>query len=676
MTAPQLLETDVERSPEISDPWLREAGLLSSVVTGFVDRAKQAFSPDHIATTGVEVAAVSGVAAALRIMNAAARPWKTVATQITYGLLGLTGLDVLNRLGKSGLAALDAWQSPKNYERDKQVVAENIGAALFDYPLMSIGVFGGYRAPIGYARLGQRLSDSAFTPKLQALLDGLQNRHQMLSSRLPDSPTGFSGWLSSKLTASALPSPDGLSVREFKVVKGDDVGNLIRHMKMSETASGELTLRERLSSGKLGPELRTLVQHFGGPNDPPLAINLGPASKADLVITCHPDLLGKAYPDLSAKHVFPGAKGPVLLEEGRIRFPFLSRLVSPTLFVFAGADAGASMPAMAGRLAGKRAAFAGSASNDIIATARKEYGGSNGPPTWDELVEQSFSADLFESRWARRAVLDEAQQVLAAYPDAGRLSGETALEAQLLADLVNHGAKVHDSGLYDYKPYLVRLALELGADGGWEKEGVFTLFTRSGGESSFHDPHGQLEAMLTNKQNALVWEHPWSGVDRQPLAYELIQSYLGDGRALRRMAYATTPGNADIASVRRTFGNSGLMETRRLVMENIAPRTENRRDPDTALLDSLIEQTAEVERTLYRLGNWAEVALEDMTLPVPQADRELLIRASLLRSGRMHVPEAVPNESANRFLRNKLAQLPDHIKLEVDDSGRFYAYSP
>ncbi len=121
------------------------------------------------------------------------------------------------------------------------------------------------------------------------------------------------------------------------------------------------------------------------------------------------------------------------------------------------------------------------------------------------------------------------------------LKVDTAVAAQLLAELVNLAAKRVDPEFYGYKPYLVRLALELGADGGWGSDDCFHLCTSEGGTNGFHDPFGELEAALTAEQNAMRWSHDWSGVVRQDWAPALLESYLGDGKVLRQMAEATTP---------------------------------------------------------------------------------------------------------------------------------------
>jgi hypothetical protein len=185
------------------------------------------------------------------------------------------------------------------------------------------------------------------------------------------------------------------------------------------------------------------------------------------------------------------------------------------------------------------------------------------------LMEQSFGDDLPASREARRGVLSFLRSDLARwnYPDAARLSGETATEAQLLGELANHAGKEASSDFYVYKPFLVRLALEHGAEGGWDRDGLFRLFTPKAGVNGFHDYSDNLKWLLTDEQNALRWPHPWTGVHRQSRAYNLIQSYLGDGQELQRMAYATTPTLHEVSPIRTAFGKEGIAGARQARQE-------------------------------------------------------------------------------------------------------------
>lgn len=120
---------------------------------------------------------------------------------------------------------------------------------------------------------------------------------------------------------------------------------------------------------------------------------------------------------------------------------------------------------------------------------------------------------------------------------------KTAAEVQMLAELVNLRAKQHNTMFYQFKPFLVRLALEWGADGGWdEHDGTFNLITIEAGVNCFHDPFGEIPPWLNEEQNNMHYKYAWSGVRRQNWSYEIIVSHMTDQILRNRFAYATRPG--------------------------------------------------------------------------------------------------------------------------------------
>lgn len=128
------------------------------------------------------------------------------------------------------------------------------------------------------------------------------------------------------------------------------------------------------------------------------------------------------------------------------------------------------------------------------------------------------------------------QQACNALSEAGIDLGDTIWwtpgGAILITEAVNWAAKILDPWFYELKPQCIREALELGAEGGWGRDGCFFLFDISVGTASFHDPCGQIDVPGT-----LRWNHPWSGIPRQNEAFELLVDRL----TLRRYQFATNP---------------------------------------------------------------------------------------------------------------------------------------
>lgn len=96
-------------------------------------------------------------------------------------------------------------------------------------------------------------------------------------------------------------------VREFKVIRGD-AAKLMMSLRSSSAGAGQLTLREVDYDGRMGPELKTWIQHYG----PDTHLQKEGALQSDLLITCHPELYDA--PELLSKHVFPDACGEIEME--------------------------------------------------------------------------------------------------------------------------------------------------------------------------------------------------------------------------------------------------------------------------------------------------------------------------------------------------------------------------
>jgi hypothetical protein len=120
----------------------------------------------------------------------------------------------------------------------------------------------------------------------------------------------------------------GSREREFVVVKGDAV-KIIDGLRTGDpNFTAKALLREvpngieSFTEATLGPELKTWIQHYGG-FKAGVGIDLDVASKADMLITCHPELYAdyrstSLVKSLLDKHVFPWATGEIQLNRSAI----------------------------------------------------------------------------------------------------------------------------------------------------------------------------------------------------------------------------------------------------------------------------------------------------------------------------------------------------------------------
>lgn len=146
----------------------------------------------------------------------------------------------------------------------------------------------------------------------------------------------------------------------------------------------------------------------------------------------------------------------------------------------------------------------------------------------DELVQEWVFNPIF-GLIAINTMLEES----GVYLDFGNLS--EAARCQLMAEACNNAAKTVDPSFYNFKADAIVSAVEAGAKHGWGDDGAFFLETEELGQSSFHDPYGQINIPWSVK-----YVHPWSGVYRQSFAF-LIAS----NNSIRRLfAEATKVGGA------------------------------------------------------------------------------------------------------------------------------------
>lgn len=149
----------------IVDKLRMEANLLGSGLSkGFLDRGKEALN-DPL-STGLEIGAVAGTAAAINIMSDLGGRWGTAAKVLGVGLAGIAAGDLFYRAKQTVGAITDTWSNPENFEKNKDTVGKYAGSALFDYPIMGAA---GYAAlagsEAGFMRRSMAVSDTAGSAK-------------------------------------------------------------------------------------------------------------------------------------------------------------------------------------------------------------------------------------------------------------------------------------------------------------------------------------------------------------------------------------------------------------------------------------------------------------------------------------------------------------------------------
>ncbi|MBX9569762.1 MAG: hypothetical protein K2X77_12770 [Candidatus Obscuribacterales bacterium] len=195
-----LLDTQVSSSFQTELQNIREG--LSQ---GFSERTQHA--KDNLLVTGVEVAGSFGVGAALMAAAKAGGRWGVAADVAGKVMLLGMGADVLRR----GANVYDAYSvAPGNTVQDqltrREAIAQNLGTAMFDYPVMMASGFAG----AGAVHFGPKLSTS-----LRTSLEGL--RTPMMPSMV-EQPA----FATVRATRMDLNSTGRLGAKELPAAKGSD----------------------------------------------------------------------------------------------------------------------------------------------------------------------------------------------------------------------------------------------------------------------------------------------------------------------------------------------------------------------------------------------------------------------------------------------------------------------
>ncbi len=101
--------------------------------------------------------------------------------------------------------------------------------------------------------------------------------------------------------------------------------------------------------------------------------------------------------------------------------------------------------------------------------------------------------------------------------------------ALALAEAVNLAAKSIDYRFYQIKSAMIISAWKIGNRFGYNKDdSTYNLFHPDLGTASFHDPGDEIYRIVRNTldEHELIpeWEHEWSGITRQELAFRILES--------------------------------------------------------------------------------------------------------------------------------------------------------
>lgn len=160
LTNSKLLAGD-ELSNSTGDKLRREYELLRDGISGGV--MHRVSSPEDL-LLGAGTALGGG--AAFRMMLDAGGRWGQAAKVAGTGLLLLAGADLTRRAVPTAGAMIDTWKSGANMDANKNIVANNLGTALVDYPVMMLAGNAGFRMAGRPATVTLDLTNYKFDPKL------------------------------------------------------------------------------------------------------------------------------------------------------------------------------------------------------------------------------------------------------------------------------------------------------------------------------------------------------------------------------------------------------------------------------------------------------------------------------------------------------------------------------
>jgi len=155
-------------------------------------------------------------------------------------------------------------------------------------------------------------------------------------------------------------------------------------------------------------------------------------------------------------------------------------------------------------------------------------------------------------------VIDIGRQVLKeiGVKESEDISTESPDDAIAVAEAINLSAKVISPAYYDLKPSMIVAASEIGASFGIGEDDAYYLSSPTIGTASFHDSYDEVGNIIVNLLGKEIpkWDHPWSGVERQDDAFNIIAD-LNNGRTLAEQ-YANTTSPQKVKEARDKYMNS------------------------------------------------------------------------------------------------------------------------
>lgn len=158
----------------VGDKLSREGALLMSLpeyaASGLLNRITEA--SQHKLLTGLEFAGSVALAAGLTVLTKNPGTIGTIAANSSKIFAGLALVDGARRLASP---MVDTWLHPTNLQHDKEWMGNNVGAALFDYPLVAVGGLAGDKLGSLALEDGGRfgfMGDKSLLPKQVAMAHG------------------------------------------------------------------------------------------------------------------------------------------------------------------------------------------------------------------------------------------------------------------------------------------------------------------------------------------------------------------------------------------------------------------------------------------------------------------------------------------------------------------------